>query len=93
MWSLTQKMWLILLLCLRSVAHDIQDLSAGICGELLAEGRKDALLPWEDTLAESTALCKALGEFAKLPPSPEDVGFSWIYLFFTEFNPPFSKCS
>lgn len=47
-------------------------LSARISGELLAEDRKDALLPWEEAFAESTTLCKALGEFAKLLPSPED---------------------
>lgn len=57
MWSPAQKMRLTLLSCLRSVAHDIQDLSAR---EMLAESREDALLPQEEGLAEATMLCKAV---------------------------------
>lgn len=78
-------MWLILLRCLKSVANDIQDLSARDCGELLAEGREDALLPWEEGLAEATMLCKAVCELAMPLPSPEDaplwdfIGFLFSY--------------
>lgn len=59
----------------------------------MAEGRKDALLPWEEALAESTTLCKALGEFAMQLSSPEDAPcriFKDIYIF-TEFKPPLFK--
>jgi len=38
-------MRLILLRCPRSAAHDIQEFCARGCGEPLAEGREDALLP------------------------------------------------
>lgn len=72
MWSPTQKMWLTLLHCLKSVARDIQDLSASHRGDPLAEGREDALLPGEESLAEATVLCTVVRELAKLLPSPED---------------------
>lgn len=50
----------------------------------MAEGRKDALLPWEAALAECATLCKALGEFAKLLPSPEGAP-CWISMDIFDF--------
>ena len=96
MWSPTQKMWLTLLHCLKRVAHDVHDLSARDCGELLAEGREDALLPWEEGLAEATVLCKAVRELAKLLTSPEDASL-WdvmdLFFFLLNLTPPFQSAA
>lgn len=95
MWSPTQKIWLILLCSLRGVAHDIQDLSAGIRGELWQRAGKMPCCLGKQlllSLLHSARLWVSLQSCYLLLKVPH-VGFSWIYLIFSEFNPLFSKCS